>query len=125
MFQDRLQLLVDISVFKLNSLTLFLDCFYTQHLYICRTTLPTDLDAMVDPLPPNSVADLYDGIYNTDWQIANKALLNDKVNQEQAASKLIKILVVSLHLLFNWYNFRNITFISNLIYNCYCKQHKN
>ena len=101
MFQDRLQLLVDISVFKLNSLTLFLDCFYTQHLYICRTTLPTDLDAMVDPLPPNSVADLYDGIYNTDWQIANKALLNDKVNQEQAASKLIKILVVSLHLLFN------------------------
>jgi len=80
---------------------------------------------MVDPLPPNSVADFYDGIYKTDWQIANKALLNDKVNQEQAASKLIKVLVVSLHLLFNWYNFSNIMFISNLIYNYYCKQHKN
>lgn len=57
--------------------------------------LSGDLDALVDPLPPEKVAEMYIDIFKQDWQTANQALLKDKVSQNQSVKKLIKILTAA------------------------------
>ncbi|XP_052101184.1 uncharacterized protein LOC127735136 [Mytilus californianus] len=60
-----------------------------------RTQTPTgaDVDAMVDPLPVDRVSSMYTDIYQNDWSTANKALQKDKLNHEQAAQKLLTVLI--------------------------------
>ncbi|XP_076103808.1 uncharacterized protein LOC143072648 [Mytilus galloprovincialis] len=57
------------------------------------STVPTDLDAMVDPLPVDRVSSMYTEIYQNDWATANNALQKDKLNLEQAAQKLLTVLI--------------------------------
>lgn len=72
----------------------FLTPFYCS--FTLSSTVPTDLDAMVDPLPVDRVSSMYTEIYQNDWATANNALQKDKLNLEQAAQKLLTVLIVSL-----------------------------